>query len=201
MRTLSVATVRQMLLSRHVKRIAPSSVHHEKMRTLPCASILVASGLMVGACSDGSPASPQFKGMAAVAAPSGGDDASSNGEDASANGDAASSDGSASADAAPFANCSTNPTTGSFPAAVAAVLMARCQPCHQSPPLMGAPFPLLTYQDVNASFGAIPIYQEMYVLIQPNGDPHMPYRNAPQLSADQLQTLSSWLLSCAPSAK
>lgn len=170
------------------------------MRTLPCALILTASGLVVGACSDGSPASPQFKSAAAVA-PAVGDDASSNGEDASVNTDAANLDGSASAEAAPFANCKANPATGSFPADVAAVLTARCQPCHQDPPLMGAPFPLLTYQDVNAPFGAMPIYQEMYVLIQPNGDPHMPYRNAPQLSADQLQTLSSWLSSCAPSAK
>jgi hypothetical protein len=101
-----------------------------------------------------------------------------------------------------FARCDTSAATGTFPADVAAILASRCQPCHQMPPLNGAPFPLLKYEDVHQLVPgtATPIFEEMYILTQPNGSPHMPFGNAPQLTADQLATLSSWLLSCAPPA-
>jgi hypothetical protein len=103
--------------------------------------------------------------------------------------------------AAAFAKCGTSPATGTIPADVNAILVSRCQPCHQMPPMNGAPFPLITYEDVHAPFVGTPtpIYEEMYMHIQPDGDPHMPFGNAPQLTADQLATLSRWLLSCAPS--
>jgi hypothetical protein len=103
--------------------------------------------------------------------------------------------------AAAFAKCGASPTAGTIPADVNAILVSRCQPCHQMPPLNGAPFPLITFEDVHAPFVGTPtpIYEEMYIHIQPNGNPRMPFGNAPQLSADQLATLSSWLLSCAPS--
>ncbi len=171
-----------------------------RMRVLPYVLVLSLGPLAGVGCSAGSPAAPMFEGMSANVSTSG-EDASADGEDASADAEVASAEGGSAGDAGSFAACKTNPTTGTIPTDVAAVLMARCQPCHQMPPLNGAPFPLLTYQDVNAAFGAVPIYQEMHVLIQPNGDPHMPYRNAPQLSPDQLQTLDTWLLSCAPPAK
>jgi len=101
--------------------------------------------------------------------------------------------------AAAFAKCGTSPATGSFPADVASVLMDKCQTCHTNPPLNGAPFALLTYEDVHKVFaGTIPIYEEMYILIQPNGSPHMPFGNAPQLTADEFTTLADWLISCAP---
>jgi uncharacterized membrane protein len=159
-----------------------------------CFLVLVVGASAVGACGEGSPAAPIFKSTAVIeplldAASSG----ASGGADATADVGA-----DADPDAAPFSNCKPNPANGAFPADIAAILSARCQPCHQNPTMNGAPFPLLTYQDVNGMFGPIPIYQEMYVLIQPDGSPHMPFRNAPQLTADQLQTLSSWLLACAP---
>lgn len=164
--------------------------------------VLVVYPATLAGCSAGSPAAPYFMGTSPIVPATG--DASSGGEDAAsqdATSEGATSDGGAVDISAVFAACKPNPTTGDFPPAVAAVLTARCQPCHQNPPLNGAPFPLLTYQDVNAAFGSIPIYEEMYLLTQPDGNPHMPFRTAPQLSADQLQTLSSWLLSCAPPAK
>jgi uncharacterized membrane protein len=101
-----------------------------------------------------------------------------------------------------FGRCGTSPATGTFPPDVAAIITSRCQPCHQMPPLNGAPFPLLTYEDVHQLVpgSATPIYEEMYILTQPNGSPHMPFGNAQQLTEDQLATLGSWLLSCAPPA-
>ena len=168
---------------------------------LACLVVLVAGASAAAACGEGSPAAPTFKSTAAIE-PSMVDAAISS---VSARGDAtadvgADANADADPDAALFSNCKPNPTSGAFPADIAAILSARCQPCHQNPTMNGAPFPLLTYQDVNGTFGPIPIYQEMYVLIQPDGSPHMPFRDAPQLTADQLQTLSTWLLACAPPA-
>jgi hypothetical protein len=77
-------------------------------------------------------------------------------------------------------------------------MSAKCQTCHQNPPLNDAPFPLLTYADVHSLFGTIPKYQEMHYLIQPDGSPHMPFGTAPQLTAAEFSTLDDWLLDCAP---
>ena len=152
------------------------------------ASLAAVSAAVVSACGGGSPASPTFSPTNAVETDS---------PDAP---DASLDDAPSGVSAANFATCGTTPATGSFPADVAAVLMSRCQPCHTSPPLMGAPFPLLAYEDVHKALPATttPIYQEMYLLIQPGADPHMPFGNAPQLSTEQFNTLSNWLLSCAP---
>jgi hypothetical protein len=167
------------------------------MRRLACLGVLVAGASAAAACGEGSPAAPTFKSTAAIE-PSMVDAAISG---VSAGRDATPDVGAdVDPDAALFSNCKPNPANGAFPDNIAIILGARCQPCHQNPTMNGAPFPLLTYQDVNGMFGPIPIYQEMYVLIQPDGSPHMPFRNAPQLTADQLQTLSSWLLACAPPA-
>jgi uncharacterized membrane protein len=151
-------------------------------------SVLLVSAAIasaVSACGTGSAASPTFEPVS--------DDDS---------GSPMLQDASAGAVAAAFTRCGSTPppATGTIPADVAAILTSRCQTCHQMPPVNGAPFPLLTYDDVHQLFaGTIPIYQEMYLLTQPDGQqPHMPYGNAPQLTADQLATLGSWLLACAP---
>jgi hypothetical protein len=154
------------------------------------APFLVVLGLggvaLAAACGGGDPASPTFTPGPPADASS--DDAStSSSSDPTADGGVA------------FANCGTSPVTGSIPTDVEAVLSARCQTCHQDPPLNNAPFPLLNYADVHSLFGgAIPKYQEMHALIQPGGSPHMPYGNAPQLTAAQFMTLDGWLLDCAP---
>ncbi len=149
------------------------------------ASLAAASATVVSACGGGPPASPTFSPTNAVVTDPP---------------DASLDDAPSGASAANFASCGTSPATGSFPADVAAVLMSRCQTCHTDPPLNGAPFPLLTYEDVHKLLPAttMPIYQEMYLLIQPGADPHMPFGNAPQLGTEQFNTLSDWLLSCAP---
>ena len=141
----------------------------------------------VSACGTGSAASPTFEPVS--------DD------DSGSSGSTLLQDASAGAVAAAFVQCGSSPppATGNIPADVAAILTSRCQTCHQMPPVNGAPFPLLTYDNVHQLFGGtIPIYQEMYILTRPDGQPHMPYGSAPQLTADQLATLGNWLLACAP---
>lgn len=150
-----------------------------------------AAAASASACGGGSPASPTFSPTNAVAS----DDPDSSLADG---GDPI--DASVASIMASFARCTATPATGSFPSDVADVLTSRCQPCHTDPPLNGAPFPLLAYGDVHKVLTgtAMPIYEEMYLLVQPGADPHMPFGNAPQLSSDQFNTLTSWLLSCAP---
>jgi hypothetical protein len=167
-------------------------VRTSSVRLAPLFAIAVASSVAASACGGGPPASPTFSPTNAVVTAD---------ADAPPSGDGSiATDGGTVMVAETFARCGTSPATGSFPADIAAVLTDKCQPCHTMPPRNGAPFPLLTYENVHAPFagGPTPIYQEMYALIQPGADPHMPFGNAPQLTADQFSTLSSWLLSCAP---
>jgi hypothetical protein len=102
-----------------------------------------------------------------------------------------------------FAACAPNPAAGDYPLDVGAVLGAKCQTCHKKPPINHAPFPLLNYEDTVgpdtiAPYKGRPIWQAMHVVIQPNGVPHMPFGNAPQLTAEEFRTLDGWLTSCAP---
>jgi hypothetical protein len=102
--------------------------------------------------------------------------------------------------AAAFAACAAPPAAGAFPADVAAVLGAKCQTCHKSPPINHAPFPLLTYEDTlmpDSLCGGVPIWQAMHYVIQPNSVPHMPFGTAPQLTPSELATLDGWLTGCA----
>lgn len=99
------------------------------------------------------------------------------------------------------ATCPPSPVIGDFPTNVGEVLRDKCQTCHQDPPLDGAPFPLLTYEDVVkpnplAVDGGL-IWPEMAYVIQACAIPHMPFGDAPQLTPDEFQTLSQWLASCA----
>jgi hypothetical protein len=101
-----------------------------------------------------------------------------------------------------FASCAPNPSSGDFPADVAAVLRDKCQTCHRNPPINHAPFPLLAYGDTQRSdpdtpYVGKPIWQVMHVVIQLRGVPHMPFGNAPQLTTAQFQTLDGWLTACA----
>lgn len=101
--------------------------------------------------------------------------------------------------------CSPGPTLGDLPCDVGTVLHDKCQPCHQSPPLSGAKFPLLTYEDTQQPFGTTGKlrWQRMAEVIEPGSVPHMPYRsskypNTPQLTDSELQTLRDWFKACAP---
>ncbi len=100
------------------------------------------------------------------------------------------------------AGCPPGPSSGAFPCDVAAVLAARCQTCHQDPPLNRAPWSLMTYADTRRPFGTAGLlrWQRMAQVIEPDAIPHMPPRSAPQPSATQLATLRDWLAGCAPAA-
>ncbi len=155
------------------------------------ASLVLVGAAAAGACSGGSPASPAY----APATDTSSDDASLSERFVEPRWTSS----AAASDAAPFTNCGASPASGSIPADVLAVMSAKCQPCHQNPPLHDAPFPLLTYTDVHGLFEeTIPKYQEMHALIQPSGSPHMPYETAPQLTATEFTTLDDWLVACAP---
>jgi hypothetical protein len=79
----------------------------------------------------------------------------------------------------------------SLPCDVQAVLKARCQPCHQAPPLNGAPMRLLTWSDV---YGKA---DEMYAKLSAD---EMPPPGAPDLSRDQANTLFTYLSLGTPPA-
>lgn len=163
-----------------------------------------ASGAGAGACSGGPAASPTFSPIATVVvsedagSPAVSDASTAPGEGGDAS--AGLGDGSVGAIMAAFQErCGTTPATGSIPADVAAVLADKCQTCHNNPQKNGAPFPLLTYEDVHKPFiGTTPIYEQMYIQIQPNAQPRMPFGNAPQLTPAEFTALSSWLIACAP---
>jgi hypothetical protein len=108
--------------------------------------------------------------------------------------------------------CATNqpPKTGDIPCDVLEVLQrplnpdsgpgGGCQNCHKSPTVSGAPFPLLTFADLQETyFEDKRRYQRMLEVIQPDGAPHMPFQPlAAELSCDDANVLSQWLADCAP---
>jgi uncharacterized membrane protein len=103
------------------------------------------------------------------------------------------------ADAAPSCDPAATPTNGDLPEAVNAVLADKCQACHTSPPKNHAPWPLLSFEETQVRFGITEKrrWQRMAEVIEPGGSPHMPFGNAPQLTADQLATLRAWFAGCA----
>jgi hypothetical protein len=89
--------------------------------------------------------------------------------------------------------CSTAPDTGAFPCPVYEVLKARCNFCHTSPPVAGAPFSLLTYEDTLGNYGNVTRVASLQRSIETD---YMPL-GEPKLAAEQKQTLLDWLGSCA----
>lgn len=106
-------------------------------------------------------------------------------------------DGSAALD---LGNPCPAPDGGDLPCPVAAVLAARCQPCHQRPPRHHAPWPLLSYENLTQPFGITSLHkwQRMAQVIEPGAQPHMPPARQPQLDDQQLELLRVWFRACAP---
>jgi hypothetical protein len=101
------------------------------------------------------------------------------------------------------APCAASPPTGDLPCDVARVLQARCWPCHQEPPRNHAPFSELTYEDLQQPFSRTGLtrWQRMSEVIEPGGAPHMPPRDQPQPTDDELAILRAWFAACAPPAR
>jgi hypothetical protein len=99
--------------------------------------------------------------------------------------------------------CTSFPSSGDLPCDVAAVLQGNCQHCHSNPPQNNAPFPEVTFEDLEQPFGTNGLHrwQRMAQVIVPGATPiHMPPPGQPQLTAAQLQTLEAWFAQCAPPA-
>ena len=96
--------------------------------------------------------------------------------------------------------CSPEPAdAGDLPCDVAAVLESKCQPCHTSPPANGAPFPLLTYEDLESPYGAGMLrWQRVAEVVEPDASLHMPPVVQPQPTPAELDTLRAWFGACAP---
>ena len=94
--------------------------------------------------------------------------------------------------------CDAGPATGDIPCEVFDVIHRNCNPCHQDPPLMFAPFPILTYEDTQMPFGmnGLVRYQRMNQVIRPTGVPHMPQGG--KLTDADYKILTGWLDMCAP---
>ena len=103
--------------------------------------------------------------------------------------------------------CAPLPATGDIPCEVFKVIHGVCNRCHVNPPLGGAPFPILSYEDTQLPFdthGKLR-YQRMKEVIQPSGSPHMPFDSnlivVPPLTAAEFTTLDTWLTCPTPTAQ
>ncbi|MFO0758129.1 MAG: hypothetical protein U0359_16660 [Byssovorax sp.] len=97
------------------------------------------------------------------------------------------------------------PATGDFPCDIFAIIHKSCNPCHQDPPLNGAPFPILTYEDTQQPFGSKgkKRYQRMAEVIAPASGPFMPLQpnnvGVDPLDDATRDKLAAWL--AAPTAE
>jgi hypothetical protein len=110
----------------------------------------------------------------------------------------------AGADGAPCPFIDPAIITPALPCDVEAVLKAKCQRCHQNPPLNGAPFPLLTWENTQAIYFNQPIYARMLKAVSSG---FMPYKGVvldppvEPLTDDEKATLIAWLSECGPPAE
>jgi hypothetical protein len=99
----------------------------------------------------------------------------------------------------PPPDASTPPTTQTgLPCDVARVLHDVCQACHSAPPALGAPMPLVTYDDTQApskSNPAEPVWQRMKARLH---DPKSPMPPTAPLAPSDLAALDAWLGAGAP---
>lgn len=103
--------------------------------------------------------------------------------------------------------CGPLPASGDIPCDVFKVIHGVCNRCHADPPLIGAPFPLLTYEDTQMPYdthGKLR-YQRMREVIQPDGVPRMPLQSStimvPPLTDAEFATLDAWLACPTPTAQ
>ena len=102
-------------------------------------------------------------------------------------------------DSAPTCDPAKTPVIGDLPDAVNMVLKDKCQACHSAPPRNHAPFPLVSFEELQKVFGLTTKrrWQRTAEVIEPGGLPHMPFGDAPPLSESELATLRAWFQGCA----
>ena len=89
---------------------------------------------------------------------------------------------------------------GAFPCDVASIVTAKCQSCHGSQPLFGAPMSLVTPADFKMapkSGAAAHVYQVAATRLHDSANP-MPPKGQPTLTSAELATMDSWLAAGAP---
>jgi Copper type II ascorbate-dependent monooxygenase, C-terminal domain/Copper type II ascorbate-dependent monooxygenase, N-terminal domain len=143
-----------------------------------------AGGLVFGACAPESPPAAPIPPGSTGATGSGGSTGSPGpGGSGGAGGSAA-----ASADVAG--------ATGQMPCDVASVVRTRCAGCHQTPPLFGAPMPLLNIDHFQqAAKNSQKIWEVARMRVEVGT---MPPSSAPQLSVAEKTALLAWLGQGAP---
>jgi uncharacterized membrane protein len=86
--------------------------------------------------------------------------------------------------------------------AASAVLRDKCQRCHQDPPLSGAPFPLLTYDDTQlVDRKGVPRFERMKAAVDSDYMPPLVLELEPPvetLQESERAALLSWLSSEPP---
>ncbi len=83
---------------------------------------------------------------------------------------------------------------GEIPCAPRRVLENVCQQCHTTPRKYGAPFPLITYGDVQAALDGRPVAYWMEASVREGAMPLPPV----ELASDDRETLLAWLAAGAP---
>lgn len=89
-----------------------------------------------------------------------------------------------------------------LPCDVSAVLQSRCQSCHSSPPVAGAPMPLVSWADTQAAARSAPsqsVWQLMQQRIHDARNP-MPPAGSGALTDAERSALDGWLNQRAPAA-
>jgi hypothetical protein len=92
---------------------------------------------------------------------------------------------------------------GALPCDVASVLRTKCQSCHGTTPLNGAPVPLVTYADTQARSVKDPsllVWQAMQTRVHSTTMTVMPPRGQPALTSTELAALDSWFAAGAPAS-
>jgi len=90
--------------------------------------------------------------------------------------------------------------SGSLPCDVASVVTSKCQSCHGTTPLFGAPMSLVTtadFQTAPKSGTAAHVYQVAATRIHDTANP-MPPKGQPTLTSSELATMDTWLAAGAP---
>jgi uncharacterized membrane protein len=83
------------------------------------------------------------------------------------------------------------------------ILQTKCQACHQSPPIMNAPMPLVTYEDTQASAASDPsqkVWERMQVRTLQSTENPMPPSSRPDLALTQVEKdqLKAWFDASTP---
>ncbi len=91
-------------------------------------------------------------------------------------------------------SCESTPATGDFPCDVFTVLQNNCHSCHQAPPLNGAPYSLLTYEDTREIITTtmLPRWKRMGETVESG---FMPLGKA--IPEADKQLLLDWVAGCA----